>query len=68
MLMSVDKKLTSLIEKKKKIDDEIQKLKLKNTQLLANALSKIIDIEKLDNELIVGAVLKIVKNISGKSL
>ena len=63
LLMSVDKKLTSLIEKKNKIDDQIQTLKLKNTQMLATALSKITDIEKLDNDLIVGAVLKIVKNI-----
>jgi len=61
--MSVDKKLTALIEKKKKIDQQIQELKLENTQLLAKALSKIADIEKLDNELIVGVVLKTVENI-----
>ncbi|MDC0864825.1 hypothetical protein OAP56_02630 [Rickettsiaceae bacterium] len=62
--MSVDKKIEQLLEKKKKIDNEIEELKLKNTESLTKALVKVADIEKLDTALILGAVLKAVENIS----
>jgi len=62
--MSFDNKISQLLEKKKKIDNEIEELKLKNTESLAKALIKVTDIEKLDTALILGAVLKAVDNIS----
>lgn len=62
--MSVERKIDELLEKKKKIDDEIEKLKAKNTETLATALCKISDIEKLDPKILIGAVLEVVKNIS----
>jgi len=62
--MSIDNKISQLLERKKKIDNEIEELKLKNTESLAKALVKVTDIEKLDTALILGAVLKAVENIS----
>lgn len=62
--MSVERKIDELLEKKKKIDDEIAKLKLKNIETLATALCKISEIEKLDTNILLGAVLKAVENIS----
>ena len=62
--MSFDNKISQLLEKKKKIDNEIEELKLKNTESLAKALIKVADIEKLDTTVILGAVLKAVENIS----
>lgn len=62
--MSIDKKISLLIEKKQKIDDEIKQLKLQNVETLANALAKISEIERLDTALVLGAVLQSVKDIS----
>ena len=64
LIMSINNKISQLLEKKKKIDDEIEKLKVKNTETLATALCKISDIEKLDPKILIGAVLEVVKNIS----
>ena len=61
--MSFDNKISQLLAKKKKIDNEIEELKLKNTESLAKALVKITDITKLDTDVILGAVLKIIENI-----
>lgn len=62
--MSIDKKISLLVKKKKRIDDEIEELKHKNAEILANALTKISDVEKLDIAVILGAVLKATKNIN----
>ena len=62
--MSFDNKISQLLEKKKKIDNEIEELKLKNAESLTKALIKVTDIEKLDTTVILGAVLKAVENIS----
>lgn len=62
--MLVDKKIEQLLEKKKKIDNEIEELKAKNAENLAKALCKLSDIEKLDLNVILGSVLKAVENVS----
>ncbi len=56
-------KLQLLLQKKDKIDQQINQLKEKNVQSLASSLYKISEIENLDIAVILGATLKAVKNI-----
>ena len=62
--MSIDKKISLLIDQKNKIDNKIEKLQIQNTKILAKALFKISDIETFDVAVILGATLKAIKNIS----
>lgn len=61
--MSVDKKIEQLLQKKKKIDSEIEDIKAKNAENLAKVLCKLSDIEKLDLNVILGSVLKTIENV-----
>jgi hypothetical protein len=56
-------KLQLLLQKKDKIDQQINQLKEQNVQSLASSLCKISEIENLDIAVILGATLKAVKNI-----
>ena len=56
-------KLQLLLQKKDKIDQQINQLKEKNVQSLASSLYKISEVENLDIAVILGATLKAVKNI-----
>lgn len=64
IVMSIEKKISLLLEKKKQIDIEIQQLKAQNLKILSKALAKITEIENLDFAIILGAVLQVTQNIS----
>ena len=56
--------LQLLLQKKDKIDKQINQIKEQNVQSLASSLYKISEIENLDIAIIVGATLKAIKDIN----
>lgn len=63
MAISTSQKLLQLQKKKEQLDKEICGLKEKNMLMLASALSTISEIENIDINVILGAVLNSIKDI-----
>ena len=62
--MSINKKIQQLNSKKEQIEQELFQLKQQNMQLLASALMHIESVNNLDLEVIIGATLEAIENIS----
>ena len=63
MKFSTEKKLALLEQKKIQINEQINKLKQENINVLASALNTITEIENIDMNVILGSVLTSIKNI-----
>ena len=63
MKLTTEKKLALLEQKKIQINEQINKLKEENINVLASALNTITEIENIDINIVLGSVLTSIKNI-----
>jgi len=63
MAISTSQKLLLLQKKKEQLDKEIYGLKEKNMLILASSLTTIGELENIDMNVILGAILKVIKDI-----
>lgn len=63
MAISTSQKLLHLQKRKEQLDREICGLKEKNMLILASALTIISELENIDMNVILGAILKVIKDI-----
>lgn len=63
MAISTSQKLLLLQKKKEQLDREIYGLKEKNMLILASSLTTIGELENIDMNVILGAILKVIKDI-----
>lgn len=63
MAISTSQKLLHLQKRKEQLDREICGLKEKNMLMLASALTTIGELENIDMNVILGAILKVIKDI-----